>query len=165
MSFLLAGLQFLIAKKVTDDTLLAKLNLNKMKTQTKCGTEFTLSEKVSLTTTQFVDDYHGHVGEGNKMTLCLASTELQNAIKNVKSTLATQKGLTFKPEKKRIYLTVTEEQLHALPVGQKIQLTLSIYGVFTQSQDNLSYLQMKLDSFKTVISTQDNDEEHESMVV
>src|SRR5271156_4494953 len=164
MNFLLSGLQFLIVK-VTDDTLLAKLNLNKMKTQTKCGTEFTLSEKVSLSTTQFVDDYHGHVSEGNKMTLCLASTELQNAIKNVKSTLATQKGLTFKPEKKRIYLNVTEEQLHALPVGQKIQLTLSIYGAFTQSQDNLSYLQMKLDSFKTVISTQDNDEEHESMVV
>src|SRR5271156_1104489 len=134
-----------------------------MKTQTKCGTEFTLSEKVSLTTTQFVDDYHGHVGEGNKMILCLASTELQNVIKNVKSTLATQKGLTFKPEKKRIYITVTEEQLHALPVGQMIQLTLSIYGVFTQSQDNLSYLQMKLDSFKT-ISTQDNDD-HESTVV
>ena len=89
MSFLLAGLQFLIAKKVTDDTLLAKLNLNKMKTQTKCGTEFTLSEKVSLTTTQFVDDYHGHVGEGNTMMLCLASTELQNAIRNVKLTLAT----------------------------------------------------------------------------
>src|SRR5271156_4639994 len=93
------------------------------------------------------------------------STELQNAIKNVKSTLATQKGLTFIPEKKRIYLTVTEEPLHALPVGQKIQLTLSIYGVFTQSQDNLSYLQMKLDSFKTVISTQDNDEEHDYLMV
>src|SRR5271156_6670347 len=121
MNFLLLGLQFFIVKKGTDDTLLAKLDLTKMKTQTKCGTEFTLSEKVSLSTTQFVDDYHGHVGEGNKMILCLASTELQNAIKNVKSTLATQKGLTFKQPEKRIYITVTEEQLHALPVGQKIQ--------------------------------------------
>jgi len=141
------SLPFLAIKKVTEKADLAKLNIDKPKTQNRCGTVLSLSERVDLSTTEHVVDYHTHLGDNNKMVLCLASPQLQNAINTVKATLASENGLTFKPEKGRLYINLTEEQFHVIPMKQKLQLTVSIYGVFTQGHDNLSYLQMKLTAF------------------
>src|SRR5258708_2222061 len=82
------------------------------------------------------------------MFLCFTSPQVQNAITSISNTLATEKYLTFKPEKDKLNLKISEGQFHSLAKNQKLHLSVNIYGVFTQSSSNLSFLQMELTNFK-----------------
>ena len=99
------------------------------------------------------------------MVLCFTSPQLQASIREITNTLTAEKGLTFKPEKGRLYLNLTEEQFHNLSMKQKIQLKISIYGVFTQSSDNLSYLQMRLNSFNVDSQDHADHDTHDNVEV
>lgn len=125
-----------------------KLDICQLRNQNKYGVMYALNEKIELVTTEHVTDYHAHRGENNKLFLCFKSTQMQNAIKAITSTLSSEKALTFKPQKDTVYLKITEEQFHNLPKNQKLHLAVNIYGLFTQSSSNLSFLQMELTSFK-----------------
>ena len=125
-----------------------KLDISQLRNQNKYGTMYALNEKIELVTTEHVTDYHVHKGENEKMFLCFTSPQVQNAIASITNTLATEKALTFKPEKDKLYLKINEGQFHSLPKNQKLHLSVNIYGVFTQSNSNLSFLQMELTNFK-----------------
>ena len=73
---------------------------------------------------------------------------MQNALKAISGTLASEMALTLKPEKDTVYLKISEEQFHNIPRNQKLHLAVNVYGLFTQSSSNLSFLQMELTSFK-----------------
>ena len=70
----LLSLPFIAEKKFTNKADLVNLIIGKPKSQNRCGTLFTLGEKVDVATTDYVVDYHTHLGENNKMVLCLASS-------------------------------------------------------------------------------------------
>ena len=123
-----------------------KLDICPLRTQNKYGTMYALGEKIELVTTE--TDYHVHKGENDKMFICFTSPQVQNAVTSISNTLATEKALTFKPEKDKLYLKINAEQFEKLPKNQKLHLSVNIYGVFTQSSSNLSFLQMELTSFK-----------------
>ena len=125
-----------------------KLDICPLRNQNKYGTMYALGEKIELVTTEHVTDYFVHKGEKDKMFLCFTSPQVQNAVTSISNTLATEKALTFKPEKDKLYLKINAEQFEKLPKNQKLHLSVNIYGVFTQSSSNLSFLQMELTGFK-----------------
>ena len=133
---------------LNDNVEFGKLDIVQLRNQNKYGVMHALNEKIELVTTEHVTDYYVHRGENNKAFLCLSSAQVQNTIKNLSDTLGTEKALTFKPEKEKLYLKISEEQALTIPKNQKLHLAVSIYGVFTQSSSNLSFLQMELTSFK-----------------
>ena len=133
---------------LSDNVDFGKLDICQLRNQNKYGVMYALNEKIELVTTEHVTDYHVHRGENSKTFLCFTSAQVQNAIKNLNSTLTTEKALTFKPEKDKLYLKISEDQYLNKPKNQKLHLAVSIYGVFTQSSSNLSFLQMELTSFK-----------------
>ena len=128
--------------------MLVKLIFAPLKNQNKYGTMYALNEKIELVTTEHVTDYHVHKGENDKMVLCFTSPQVQKAITSITNTLAAEQSLTFKPEKDKLYLKINEKQFNSLPKNQKLHLSVNIYGVFTQSSSNLSFLQMELTNFK-----------------
>src|SRR5271156_5140120 len=125
-----------------------KLDICPLRNQNKYGTMYGLNEKIELVTTEHVTDYHTHKGENNKLFLCFTSPQLQNAIASITSSIATEKALSFKPQKDKVYLKISEEQFHNLPKRQRLHLSVNIYGVFTQASTNTSFLQMELTNFK-----------------
>ena len=125
-----------------------KIDITQSTNQNKYGTMYSLNEKIELVTTEQVADYHVRKGENDKMFLCFSSSQIKKALKTISSTLTADKGLTFKPEKDKIYLKINAEQFQAIPKSQKLNLAINIYGVFTQSSSNASFLQMELSTFK-----------------
>src|SRR3977135_3888901 len=124
---------------LSDNVEFVKLDICQLRNQNKYGVMYALNEKNELVTTEHMTDYHVHKGENNKTFLCFTSPQVQNAIKNLNSTLATEKALTFKPEKDKLYLKISEDQYHNMTKNLTLHLSVSIYGVFTQSSSNLSF--------------------------
>jgi hypothetical protein len=125
-----------------------KLDIHPLKNQNSFGTMFSLNEKIELVTTEYVTEYHTFKGENEKKFICFTSPQVQNAITSISNTLATEKAITFKPEKDKLFLRINEDQFKSLPKNQKLHLSVNIYGVFTQSSSKLSFLQMELTNFK-----------------
>jgi hypothetical protein len=120
-----------------------------MKNQNKYGAMSALNEKIELVTTEHVTDYHVSKGENDKKLLCFTSPQIKGALSYITNKLTTEKGLVFKPVNDKMYLKISDEQFQNLPKNQKLHLSVNVYGVFTQSSSNLSFLQMELTTFKS----------------
>src|SRR5271154_507012 len=104
-----------------------KLDICALRNQNKYGTMYALGEKIELVTTEHVTDYHIHKGENDKMFLCFTSPQVQNAITSISNTLVTEKALSFKPEKDKLYLKINAEQFRNLPAQKSKAAFVSKY--------------------------------------
>src|SRR5271156_1007828 len=133
-----------LEKKVTSDEDLHELSINTLNKPIQCGAVCPFEEKIELATTEHVTDYHSHIAENGKNVLCFTSPELKAFIQTIIDRLTTERALTFKPLKARLYLNLSDEQHCSLSLSKKVHLKVSVSGVFTQSSDNIIYLEMEL---------------------
>ena len=145
----LGAIPFLL-RKVSNDEELQKLNINTLKIQNNCGTVFTLAEKIEVQTQEDVTDYHAHKAQNGNILLCFVSPQLQMVVQGVMDKLSMDKSFKFKPLKKRLFLTLSDEQFQKLSADKKLRLKVAITGVFTQANDNKSLLEMELTSIEMV---------------
>ena len=135
---------------INDKTKFGPVTLCESKNQNKYGTMYYLPKKIELITTEFVEDYHVFHSENGKIYLCIDSgSQMGVALQKLQEALTREKGFTFKPNKKSLYIRMIDVQEANLPRFQNLLISVNVYGVFLQTSSNTAFLQYELTAFKT----------------
>ena len=135
---------------LSDNTDVSKLPLALFDTKgnNKYGTMYMLNDKIQFVTKQPITDYRVYTSDTGKNFLCVKSPQINNAVKNLTERLAKENGFEFRAEKETLYIRTTPDMVLAIPKLKKLNVSIHVYGVFTQSSTKTSFLQMELSDFK-----------------
>jgi len=135
---------------LNDKTEFEPLVLHKLKNQNQYGTSYRLENKLQLVTTEYSTEYYVTKGEQGKMFLCLDSnSQIGVALTKIRNGLKTQ-GHSFKPEKDKIYIKLTDAQATDLPRDMRMLVSVNVFGIFVQNSTQQSFLQLAVSAFKTI---------------
>ena len=134
---------------ITDQTQFGPLGLWEMKNQNEHGVMYGLKSKMDLVSKQYVGDYYVFHNENGKVFLCIESSgQIGIALKKMQDAVTKEKGFTFNPFKKTLYIRMTDAQAYALPRNNDLLISVNVYGVFLQTVTNTAFIQFELSDFK-----------------
>lgn len=138
---------------LSSDTNLNELQVGTVeaRNQNKYGTMYNFKDKLELVTNEQIADYHVFTSAENKdkVFLCVTSPQLNSALRAIREKLTKERNHEFKPEKDVCYIKMNAEQAATVPMGQMLNISVNVYGVFYQTSTKTSFLQMELTGFKS----------------
>ena len=134
---------------LSEKTEFGNFQLVEAQKQNKYGTMYMLGEKLEIVSTQNINDYYVFKNEHGKVFLVLKNdSQIGDALKKISESLTKEHGLSFKPEKDKVYIHISDEQAASFPKNSNLLISVKVYGVFVQHRAEIAFVQSEVSGFQ-----------------